>query len=115
VAGDIETILEKGDLQIPDDLMKLLDVELTKTLKELEYFIDELETLEEEKSMDFDKASYLLETLEPMLLKANPICFDLLDDIRSLPDTEKLVQLIEVFDFKKATVELVEVKEKWGI
>jgi len=54
----------------------------------------------------------LMEQLEPMLIDFNTECYDLLDEIRQVPEMKKLARHVEVLNFKGAIAELSILKKK---
>ena len=61
--------------------------------------------------LEKQQALELFEKLEVMLANLNPECTDLLDEIRSVPGTERLVQQIENYEFDSAARTLGELKK----
>jgi len=55
----------------------------------------------------------ILDKLEPLLENINPECENMLGDIRTIPDSELLVDCIEGFNFERALDELRKIKNIW--
>jgi CheY-like chemotaxis protein len=53
----------------------------------------------------------LYEKLKGLFLKRNPACFELIDELVLYEKTGELVRLISDYDFKKAMLELIRLKE----
>ncbi|MDR2600249.1 MAG: cache domain-containing protein [Oscillospiraceae bacterium] len=101
-AGDgISLIAEKDK--------KKLKTELSKVLKRLKPLISDEKnkmTVKPVKSLDDDEIKEIFDKLEPMLKDRSPECENMLDEIKTIPGTEHLAELINNFDFTKARKEL---------
>ena len=110
-AAQVEALLRKGEIDGLDVLMNILEAELKLVLKELVSM--QGDEAAAPQPPDSRQVLALFAELEPMLENINPQCTDLLDEIRTVPGTETLVQQIEVFDFESALATLAEIKKKW--
>ncbi|MCL2456304.1 MAG: ATP-binding protein [Defluviitaleaceae bacterium] len=112
IAGEIEAGLTDGKNSLDDEQMKILETELNLTLERLEIFLSETEEKNKNESFDIKKIFEIIEDLEPKLIHSKPYSMNLLDEIRALPDTEKLLLHLEEFEFKQALTELQKLKER---
>ena len=110
-ALEVETRLKNEENNVTAANLDVLEKELNKTLAKL------APLLQEEKSMvaeefDKEKAHQLLNQLEEMLENSNPDCFNLIDELKTIPFTEQLITQVEDFDFEPATETVKELREK---
>ncbi|MCL2158268.1 MAG: Hpt domain-containing protein, partial [Oscillospiraceae bacterium] len=110
-AAKIESLLNAGSLPMPE-LLNTLENELNMVLLELGPPPESMAEGLPNRSLDKEQVSALLEKLETMLENINPECANLVDDLRILPGTEKLVQYIEEYDFEAAAHELGAIKKE---
>jgi HPt (histidine-containing phosphotransfer) domain-containing protein len=110
-AAAIEAALTNGGDPPTETQLNTLEFELKKTLEKLGDLYKNKEEEVVNKLFDADKARKVLEALEPMLVKKNPGCEDLLGDIRQIPGAEELVRLVADFEFEQAAGELAKIKE----
>jgi len=82
--------------------LELLKLELKEVLDELAPLLSESIIHKQVKNIAPDKIPELLEKLEGLLKTKDTECLNLLDDLSALPDSERLVNLIEDFEFKQA-------------
>ncbi|MDR2547636.1 MAG: response regulator [Lachnospiraceae bacterium] len=108
----VEGLLRNDDTPISDDDLMRLETELKSVLDELLPLVTKEEVEAKEKSWADGEIEVFLKELELLLESMNPACLELLDDIRTIPDTDELVQKIEDYDFKAAAVLLAELKQK---
>jgi len=104
-ANQLEHYREIG---IPDCVPKPINAEKLQECVEKYIKKDEGEgAADKEHANSNDTALFkLAEKLEPLLLTGNAACMDLLDEVKAIPGTEKLVWHVEEFEFQKAVEEL---------
>ncbi|MCL2696447.1 MAG: ATP-binding protein [Oscillospiraceae bacterium] len=112
-ASEVEFLLKFGTASIWESKMGLLHSELERVLSELAPMLNssEQDTLVKQ-TLNVEQALALFEELEPMLENINPQCVNLLNEIRKIPGTEKLVQQIENYEFEIAAATLAELIKK---
>jgi len=119
-ASIVESHLKDGKNLVTEKQLTVLDEELNEVLSQLD---DELGDVEDSpksdaniKKLDKEAARQLLEKLELMLKMGNPESQELTADLRAVPgdetDIEKLVQLIEDFEFEPAFTVLAKIKQE---
>jgi CheY-like chemotaxis protein len=132
IAEEIETLLSDGAALAPDgklkfsnywdtarlnivySQLKLLDVELTRVLEELQPLLDEQYVVQDAVNLlSAEQRWALFEKVKIMLDNINPVVVELLGDIRTLPGTEELVWQIENYDFESAKTTLAELRKGW--
>jgi len=111
----IENKIEAGSENVSEPDLERLCSELKAVLDNLAPLVDEEDGKIHNKISDPDKIRGILEELEPMLIKRNPLCMDLLDDIKSIPGADKLAIYVDEFDFINALEELQRLKKGMGI
>ena len=112
-AASLEASLNDGAIPHAEQ-MAALEAALSTVLEELKPLLDEsIQQAWQGGDLDKDQALALFYRLEPMLENINPECVNLLDEIRSLPNMEKLARQIEDYDFESAARTLDEIKKKW--
>ena len=62
--------------------------------------------------VDSNKATEILDRLEPLLIGRKSECMYMLDEIRTIPGSGELAVNVENFDFLYAIAELKRLKEK---
>ena len=100
-----------GQMQWLDKQMPILENAMELVLAKLAPMFSEADTEKKAEPLRKEKSLELLTQLESMLKEKNPECINLLDDIRVIPETEKLAQLTEDFAFNEAINELSNVKK----
>ncbi|MDR3000753.1 MAG: transporter substrate-binding domain-containing protein [Fibromonadaceae bacterium] len=115
LAAELEDSLKDGEL--PQDKLfgnkiNALKNELTLVLEELEPLLVDDKQMDEAQPINTEKTLALFEELEVMFENINPEVVNLLDDIRAIPGTEKMVSHIENYDFESAAVVLAELKKE---
>jgi len=119
-AANIEDQLKDGQNNVSPQNLAALETELKAALTELSAEIemnparqtDEVSTPNvqtEQVNAEFTKE--LFEKLETMLDMGNLECRNLIDSLRRIPQTEKLIQQIDDLDFREALVTLGELKK----
>ena len=109
-AAETETLLKEGIIPVPENVMNDLKLELNKVLNELKPLLDR-----QKKTtirLDAGQRQELFDKLEIMFENINPECIYLLDEISSIPGTEKLVFQMENYNFKAASDILADIKMK---
>jgi len=110
-AAVIEGILVDVDNSAAAKLQIMhLENELYKVFEKLTPLLIEEEEKKITEITDTDKVKEILGNLEPVLMKRNPECMNMLDDIRAIPGADELALLVEDFEFKKALEELERLK-----
>jgi HPt (histidine-containing phosphotransfer) domain-containing protein len=124
-AANIEDQLKDGQNTVTPQQMIALETELSAALTELSAELS-VSTVKETKekaedsqggkgeqgekaSIEFVKETF--EKLEPMLEMGNLECRNLIDSLRRIPETEKLIQQIDDLDFQEALVTLGELRK----
>jgi signal transduction histidine kinase/DNA-binding response OmpR family regulator/ElaB/YqjD/DUF883 family membrane-anchored ribosome-binding protein len=111
IAIEVESLLKKGDT-VSDKKMNQLKNELRRVLEELQPLLNEHETRCEAELLNAKQVSDMLEKIELMLENINPEVVNLLDDIRTIPGTEDLVNQIENYEFESAAKTLTKLKKR---
>jgi len=126
LAKDLESMLSSGRGRQTENMLGLLKAELDAVLKEFELMAqaererpdappeDSGAGAAPGKTLGMEDAMALAENLEPLLKSGNPECLQLVGDIRAIPETEKLVQQMEDFDFELALASLAGLKNAWA-
>ena len=111
-AANVELILKTDKNSLTQEHLEILKTELNAVLKEFEPLLKEsLKPAESDKVIDKEKIRAMLDQLEPLLRSGNPNSLDFVEDLRSVPGSEKLMEQIEDFDFKPAVGTLAKLKE----
>ncbi|MCL2262444.1 MAG: ATP-binding protein, partial [Defluviitaleaceae bacterium] len=111
----VESKLKNNQYLLDEDELAVFETELSATLKKLAPLLEEYNARISVKTTDKDKIQAVLSELEPMLVNRNPDCEDMLDALRSIPNTDALVSHIERFKFSPALEEFAKVKAEWGL
>jgi PAS domain S-box-containing protein len=109
IAGDIEEQL-KSKAMATESSLNFLKAEFMLVVEEFKPLLSESTIIE--TTLSAEQIFALLEKIEPMLENMNPEAADFLDDIRTIPDTDELVNQIENYDFDAAMITLTELKIK---
>ena len=116
-AAELEKHLKDGINQVTPEQMALLENELNEALAEFSSLLNEinqLETNEEQKTLNEQEVQKLLDKLGRLLKTGNPECLKMLDCIRSIPrDAEllaKIIKQIDGFEFDEALSTLDELR-----
>ena len=100
----------------PEDRLELLNSELKAVLDELAPLLAENSASKNiNKIIIPENAGEVLEKLEYLLKNKDTECLGLLKEISALPEAEVLVNLIENFEYQKASEALSVLKEKLEI
>jgi CheY-like chemotaxis protein len=117
-AMDVEHRLKDGKNLVTPQQLAALETELIAVLAELTPLVNEKPLSRAEvqaepgnEKLDSQSARELFDKLKPMLEMGNVECQTLVDSLRLIPGSEKLIQQIEDFDFEPALVSLAELKQ----
>ena len=110
-ALEVETRLKGEVNNVTASHLDLLEKELNRTLTKLEPLLHEEKSNLAEK-FDKTKANDLLNQLEEMLENSNPDCFNLIDELKTIPFSEQIITQVEDFDFELALDTLKELRTK---
>ncbi|MDR0448035.1 MAG: response regulator, partial [Treponema sp.] len=116
-AGDVEDLLKNEKNLVSPAEMNVLETELNAVLKDLTPLAASLMAIAGDFSAEVinaEEIQTLIEELEPLLESGNPECLKLMDRIRNLPGSEKLIVQMEQFNFDTASEILAEMKKKWA-
>jgi len=108
-AGDVEVLLEGEKSLVTSAHMSVLDAALRAVLKEFAVLLDESaphQATAHPVAFNAQRARELLEILTPMLDSGNPECLQYINDLRTMPGSEKLIRQMEDFDFESAITTL---------
>jgi HPt (histidine-containing phosphotransfer) domain-containing protein len=114
-AAETEKLLKNGENKLSDECAAALEAELTAVLDELAPLFAAANETSCHDSLNPKAGEELFGKLETMLKNKNPECYNLLDELRCLPETEKTVKLaqhIEKFEFTQAAEVLNKIMEK---
>jgi signal transduction histidine kinase/DNA-binding response OmpR family regulator/HAMP domain-containing protein len=117
-AADVESALKKGNIPVEAARMSLLKTELENSLEDLKLYLNKNEipvpTETSVTSVDAVKARELFDKLEPLLKSGNTECLGIIDDLRTIPKSETLIEQMETFYFSEALKTLMELKKNIG-
>jgi len=111
IAAETETMFSEGKNRLSEEQASILEAELKMVLERLAPLLIEAEANSRIEIIDAEKSLEIIGKLEPMLIKRKPECMNLINDIRTIPGAEKLVQYVEDFEFKRAIDELAKLKK----
>jgi PAS domain S-box-containing protein len=111
-AANVEEQLKEGENLVTPGQMAALETELNAVLAEYAPLLNgsSMPAGVESEPLDAEAARELLAKLEPMLKMGNPDCRTFIESLRRIPESEKLIQQIENFDFEQAMLMLAELK-----
>jgi len=112
-AAALEIKLANEEDPLNSDELKVIKTELKSVLDKLEPLLTEFNAKKITKTSDPEKIREILIKLEKLINNKNPECEDIIDDIMTIPGSEKLAGYIEHFDFKQAELELSKLKKEW--
>jgi CheY-like chemotaxis protein len=116
-AAGVEEMLKDGKNKVTDEHLSLLKIELNAVLKELEPLLKAPPKDEARVSPKavFNKARAMdmANELEPLLKSGNPDCLNFINDIHTIPGSERLIHLMENYDFEPALLALDKLREEW--
>jgi len=112
----IESALNAGDTATAANGLGKLSEELKKSLAELTAIADAEQKQEEPKSepavkLDKTEALELIDKLRALLENGDSDCMNLIDGLRSIPESKKLIEQVEDYDFEPALKTLEEIKQ----
>jgi len=113
-AADVEHSLKTGENLSNEKQLNLLKTELNAALDELKPFLIKAADDSRDKPaavLDAEKALALFDKLEPLLKSGSLECLKLIDGLRSVPGSGKLIEQIEDFDFDEAAETLAVLKK----
>jgi len=110
-AAVIESTLSDGKNTVTEVQMKILETELSSVLEKLSPLINKSKPKKKVKIADAEETMELFKVLEPLLKNRKPECMYLLDEIRTIPDSDELANYIEDFEFLQALTALAKLKE----
>jgi len=113
-AKALEFNLKDEDISAAKTQLVLVDKDLKDVLERLAPLLSEADERSKNKIEDPEKVKKILDQLEPMLIKRNPECMSLVDDLYAIPGAEKLALHVEDFEFKEALDEFNKLKEELG-
>jgi signal transduction histidine kinase/CheY-like chemotaxis protein/ABC-type amino acid transport substrate-binding protein len=116
-AANVEDALKNSENVTTQEQMGSLDKELNTVLTLLMPLFEEA-TAAPAKQADVlspEATQELIQKLDPLLKSSSSKCLSLIDDIRGIPNSEKLIELMEDFNFKPAYEELAEIKKGLGL
>jgi CheY-like chemotaxis protein len=112
-AEEVEKSLAGGSSLVNPRQLAVLKSELNATLAELTPLVVEPVRLPAaEKLLENEAKQKLLEELEPLLLRGNPECLTLIDNLRLIPGSEELIHQMEDFNFNIALERLADLKKQ---
>ncbi|MCL2761654.1 MAG: Hpt domain-containing protein [Treponema sp.] len=113
-AAEVEQMLKKEESPVTEEQLQILKNELFMVLHTLSSLLDEPAVQSDAGSQCIASGNTgeLLERLEMLLERGNPECVYLVNELRIIPDSDRLIQQIEDFDFKMAMAELSELRKK---
>jgi PAS domain S-box-containing protein len=112
-AKAVELSLADGrDLSNKKQLGELESV-LKLVLQELAPVLDDEDSKEIIMTADVKKIRRIIKELEPLLDNRKPECVNMLDEVRTIPGSDELVEHIENYKFKQAIFELSNLKKEW--
>jgi len=98
---------------ITETQMNSLQTELSAVLEDLKPYLAETEVQVQPDAAGFDvgKANELIKELQPLLESGNPDCLKMINGLRLIPGSGKLISKMEDFYFVAAVEALQELKE----
>jgi len=110
-AADIEALLKEGKELVTKEKLLMLETELNAAITKLKPLLDEAGNRHERAALEPEQVRELIEKLEALLKGANPGCLDYVDDLHTIPGSERLIQHIEEFEFESALSALAELRK----
>jgi len=112
-AEKVEKSLEDGTNQTTQQQLKVLEIELSAVLAELEPLVNEAEQSRATKEpIDIEKASNLLDDVGKLLDDGDPESLEYIEELESVPGSEDLIRQMENFEFETAAVALEKLKKE---
>ena len=114
IAENVENLLAKGKNLVVPELMAALDKELKAVLNEFtaETKYSKEYTRESEELMDSKAVLELFAELEPLLGSSDAECVSYVNKLNNIGGTEKLIGLIDSFEFEPALEELIRLRKE---
>ncbi|MCL2203569.1 MAG: response regulator [Defluviitaleaceae bacterium] len=109
----VEAKLKNNQYRMDETELAAFKEALDNTINKLLPLLDEFNARDTIKRTDKTEIQAIIAKLEPLLLNRNPDCEEMLDEVRTIPNVEMLVSLIERFKFNQALEELENVKKTW--
>jgi hypothetical protein len=114
----VEHTLNSGDGDSALQIMGALEAELKKSLSELAAVKEAAESKEgaAEPVVTLDKfqALELIDRLRPLLENGDSDCLEMMEGLKSIPASQKLIEQVEDYDFELALKTLEEIKSGLG-
>ena len=112
-ANEVENALKDNNDLTTREQMETLKNELESVITELTPIAEKIETpAVGDELLDTTAVRELYEKLEPLLKDSDPECLALTKDLKLVPGSSELIQLMESFDFTPAFEELTALKER---
>jgi len=116
-AANIEFRLKDGINNVSDEMLRMLEAELSAVLNELQPLLEEHEAQEstakaEASPLNLNETQKLFDELEPLLRNGNSECLNYMDILNSVPGSEKLRNYIDEYEFQEALAELNKLKKE---
>jgi signal transduction histidine kinase/CheY-like chemotaxis protein len=114
----IESALNAGDTNTASNGLGLLETELKKSLAELTAISEAAQKPNAANAeppavtLDRFEALELIDKLRALLENGDSDCISLIDGLRSIPESKKLIEQVEDYDFEPALLTLEEIKSK---
>ena len=111
----VEQELYSGDAGAAMTIMGALETELKKSLTELAAIggaAEPEESAAAPAAIDKRQALELIEKLRPLLENGDSDCLDMMDGLRTVPASKKLIEQVEDYDFDLALATLDEIKRE---
>ena len=112
IAERVEVRLRDGNVVLIEDIkedMNQLEAELTLILEELKPLYEK--SIRNITPLSTEETLALFDRLQGLLERLNPGCLDLVDELRTVPGAEKLVEEIEEFNLRAALPLLLELRQ----
>jgi len=114
LAAEAEAMLTDGKNRLSKSQLGALDDEIKTVLDKLASLLADSEDEGIAETADNEKALEILDTLEPLLINRKSESMNLLDAIRTIPNSTELIRYVEDFEFNKAIDELNTLRERLG-
>jgi CheY-like chemotaxis protein len=124
-AANMENHLKDGKNLTTKEQLKTLETELNSALEQLTVELEtepitptndwKNQTENTSEKIDAQSIHKLFEEVEPMLKMGNPECMEFIDNLRQIPESGKLIQQMENFNFEHAIATLAELKKNLKI
>ena len=110
-AANAEKALADGQNNLTEKERKVLEAEIKLTMLTLAPTQSGEQTQSTSEDMTDDMKLALIAKLEQMITDYNPVSFGILSQLKAIPGSEKLAELIDNFEFAQAADALHELKE----